>query len=347
MSEQINVAIIGTGIFAKNAHLPALKESKHFNPVACYNRTTAKAEEFAQSVSPALKVYNELDDAFKDPEVDLIDALLPVQFNQDVVEKAVKYKKNILIEKPIAANLKQASAIVKLARENPDILIAVNEHWCYLKAVKQLKDAITKIGKVVGFNYHSTGAFNFNNKYATTSWRQHPEHIGGYLSDGGVHQLALLTSVLGNVKSVNARATQVREQSGDVDVVWALCKMQSGVIGSFNYGSAFGNKKKNGYFEILGDNGSIYYDFSPETGNRFILRTGGLTADDEKTSEEIKIENEHWSVSEEFEKAALELKGQKGNIVSWPEVAFHHLAIVDAILKSSNSDAATVSVAEP
>lgn len=345
--KQTKVAIIGTGIFAKKAHLPSLENSPYFNPVAVYNRTISKAETFANEAKSDLKVYKEFDDAFKDPEIDLIDVLLPVQFNLNAVEKAVEFKKNIVIEKPIAANLDQAREIVKISKENPNILIAVNEHWVYLKAVNELKNAITKIGNVVGFNYHSTGSFNFDNQYLTTSWRQNPEHIGGFLSDGGVHQLALLTSVLGNVEELNARTTQVRPQSGDVDVVWALCKLKSGVIGSFNYGSAFGNKEKKGFFEILGDNGSIYYDFSPKSGDRFILRTGGLSANDEKTEVEIKIDNEYWSTAREFELLGKELRGEKGSISCWPEVAFHHLAIVDAMLKSSQADSKTVVVATP
>jgi predicted dehydrogenase len=349
MSEQkqINVAIIGTGIFATKSHFPSLNNSEYFKPVACYNRTTEKAEKFSQLVNPPLKVYNELDDAFKDPEIDLIDALLPVQYNVNIVEKAVKFNKNIVIEKPIAANINQAREIVKIAEQSPNILIAVNEHWVYLKAVNQLKTAITKIGKVIGFNYHSTGSFNFNNQYLTTSWRQKPEHVGGFLSDGGVHQLALLTSVLGNVESLNARTIQVRPQSGDVDVVWALCKMESGVIGSFNYGSSFGNKEKKGYFEILGDNGSIYFDFSPKNGDRFILRTGGLTAEDEKTEQEFHIENENWSTATEFDLLGKELNGITGSVICWPRVAFHHLALVDAMVKSSQNDGNTVVIERP
>lgn len=345
--KQIKVAIIGTGIFAKKAHLPSLENSPYYKPVSCFNRTTSKAEEFATHASSPLKIYKEFDDAFKDEDVDLVDVLLPVQYNLNAVETAVKYKKNIVLEKPIAATIDQARQIVKISKENPDVLIAINEHWCYLKAVTELKNAVSKIGNVIGFNYHSTGAFNFENQYLSTPWRQHPEHIGGYLSDGGVHQLALLTSVLGNVESINARTTQVRPASGDVDVTWALCKMKSGVIGSFNYGSVFGNKEKKGYFEILGDNGSIYYDFSPVNGNRFVLRTGGLTKDGEKTEEEIKITDEYWKTDREFEVLAKEINGEKGSIVSWPEVAFHHLAIVDAIIKSSKADAATVKVETP
>ncbi|GMM28365.1 hypothetical protein DAMA08_010810 [Martiniozyma asiatica (nom. inval.)] len=343
----LKVAIVGTGIFAKKAHLPALVSSAQFEPYSCFNRTKAKAEDFAQLTEEKLKVYDSLDEVFADSQVDLVDALLPAQFNLDIVKRAVAAKKNIVIEKPIAANLEQAKEIVKIAQENKDIIIAVNEHWCYLKAVTEIKNCIKKIGKVVGFNYHSTGAFNFNNEYLTTSWRQNPEHIGGFLSDGGVHQLALLTAVLGNVAELNARTVQVRPESGDVDVVWSLLKLESGVVGSFNYGSAFGNKDKKGFFEILGDNGSIYYDFSPGTGNRIVLKTGGLKAGDEKSESLITIENEHWKINAELECLGDEINGKKGSVISWADVAYHHLAIVGAMLQSSTQNAATTAVTSP
>lgn len=337
-----NVAIVGTGIFATNAHLPAIQKNELLTPVSCYNRTAAKAQAFAALNEPALKVYKELDEVFADPEVDVVDALLPVQYNLDAVKRAVASGKNIAIEKPIAANIEQAREIVKLAKANPEIIVAVNEHWVFLKAASQIKAAMAKIGNVVGFNYHSTGPFNFNNQYMTTAWRQHPEHIGGFLSDGGVHQLGLLTTALGAVAEVNARTLQVREASGDVDVVWGLFKMESGVVGSFNYGSAFGSKEKKGYFEILGDNGSIYYDFSKVGGDRLVVKTGGLNADDALTNEEIHIENENWSVDAEFHQLALVLDGKADrDSLCLPETAFHHLAIVAALLESSQNDGAT------
>lgn len=343
MTDSKKVAIIGTGIFAKQAHLPSLLKSEYFEPVSCFNRTKSKAVEFSKNCDPNLKVYDEFEDAFKDKEVDLVDVLLPVQYNLNAVETAVKYNKNVVLEKPIAANLQQAKEIVRISRENPHLVIAVNEHWCFLKAITELKNAMASIGNVVGFNYHSTGPFNFNNQYLTTKWRQNPEHIGGFLSDGGVHQLALLTAVLGEVKSLNARTKQVREQSGDVDVVWALCEMENGVVGTFNYGSCFGNKDKKGFFEILGDDGSIYYDFSPKTGDRFVLKTGGFEKDSKKTEQEVKIENEFWSTDREFEILGQLLSGAEAAVVN-PETAFHHLAIVDAIVQSGNQNGATVVV---
>lgn len=340
-----NVAIIGTGIFATDAHLPSLERSKYFTPYGCFNRTKSKAELFATKSKTIEKVYDQLEDSFADPKVDLVDALLPVQYNLDVVELAVKYGKNLSFEKPIAANLEQAKAIVELTEKHPEITVAVCEHWCYFKAVTALKDAISKIGNVYSFTYHSTGQFNFSNKYLGTTWRQKPQHIGGYLSDGGVHQLALLTGVVGKVKKVNAHTRQIREESGTDDILYSLVETESGLIGTFTYGSAFGNADKSCFFEIMGDNGTVYLDFGPGHPEKLTLRVGGKTADSEKYSQEIEIENEYRSTDREFEILGEALEsGDKSKILATPKVAFHHLAIIDASLKSSAKGGDTVLV---
>lgn len=310
----------------------------------CFNRTHEKAEAFAKKASSPIEVYKELDDVFADKEIDIVDALLPVQFNPDVIKRAIEAEKHIVIEKPIAATLDQAKQIVKMANDHPELVIAVSEHWCFLKSIEAIKSAMKDIGKVVGFNYQSTGPFNWNNKYLTTSWRKNPEHIGGFLSDGGVHQLALLTGVLGHVSEVNARTVQVRPESGDEDIMWALLKMESGLIGTFNYGSSLGNKDKTGWFEVLGDNGSIYYDFSAKgEGNRLVVKKGGNSPDSPYSETETIIENENWGVQREFDVLAEVLDGKKDRTeLCSPARAFHHLAIVAAILESSHSDAKTV-----
>ena len=84
-----------------------------------------------------------------------------------------------------------------------------------------------------------------------TGWRLKPEHIGGFLSDGGVHQLALLTEVLGDVESVSGLTQQLKEQSGTDDVLFSTLKTAKGAIGTFTYGSAFGATDKSTFSKSL------------------------------------------------------------------------------------------------
>ena len=48
MSQPINLAIVGTGIFATDNHLPTIQKIPGLKPYAAYNRTKSKAETFAQ-----------------------------------------------------------------------------------------------------------------------------------------------------------------------------------------------------------------------------------------------------------------------------------------------------------
>lgn len=340
----LNVGIIGTGIFATEAHLPAIKAVDGLQPAAAYNRTKSKAEEFAKTAGiPAEKVYDSVDQMMEAPEIDFIDALLPVQTNVEIIRTAVKHNKPIVVEKPIAANMKQAREIVEIA-EATDLPIGVLEQWAYFQGIAEMRQVLPKIGEVVSFLYSATGAWNANNKYLATLWRQKPEHIGGFLSDGGVHQLALLTEILGNVESVSAHTRQVREQSGTDDIMFSTMKMTSGVIGTFVYGSAFGATDKKTSLTVFGTNGSVVYDFSPTLKKPTITyQTGGSSQEaSEKSVVEVDEVNALQAEFGNFEKAVA--AKDKSLVQVPPRKAFHHLAIVAAALELSKNSGGSVAV---
>ncbi|AEY99225.1 FAGR403Wp [Eremothecium gossypii FDAG1] len=349
MSSALNIGVVGTGIFAKDTHLPVLASLQdQFRVLAAHNRTKAKAEAFAQEAGISEdKIYDTLDELLADKDVAVIDALVPVQSNVEIVRKAVAAGKPIIIEKPVAATLEQAREVVKIA-EATDLPVAIAENWLFLEAGTAVKQKLADIGEVVGFTYNSTGAFLKNNKYLATKWRQRPEHIGGFLSDGGVHQLALLTDVLGQVESVSALAKQVREASGAEDIVFSTLKMKSGAIGTFTYGSAFGSTDKWVFMKIYGTKGSILLDISQKQDVTMKVVRGEY-ADEISGSETVELQQEQtFGVRGEFmnfhEAVA---KKDKSLIRGTPRAAFHHLACVAAFLDSSAQGGNHVKVQEP
>ncbi|GMM40999.1 hypothetical protein DAHU10_019000 [Hanseniaspora uvarum] len=340
----LNVAVIGTGIFAKETHLPTLKSlSNEFNVIGCYNRSVDKAEEFSQLAS--CKVYKTVDELFEDPQVDVIDVLVPNQFNLSYVELAVKHKKHIIMEKPISATLEDSRKIYKLSKENPDIFIGVNENWLYLKAAEILKENLPKIGKVESFTYNSTGPFVSKNKYGT-AWRAHPQHIGGYLSDGGVHQLALLTEILGPVGKISSLTKQIRKESGTDDTCFTTCQMKEGdnVIGTYTYSSAFGQTDKWTIFKIYGDNGSLFLNLSNKKKPYVELNVGPNAETADVKGEKIEFsETEFFGVEAEF-KAMHDAITKKNSYKGSVESCGHHLFIVGAILESSSKGGSMINV---
>ncbi|CAI4824763.1 BDM_1a_G0052820.mRNA.1.CDS.1 [Saccharomyces cerevisiae] len=276
---QLNVGIVGTGIFARDRHLPSYQElSDNFKVVAVFNRHKAKALNFAEIADvPENKVYDNVVEILNDSNVDFIDALLPVQFNVDIVEKAVR------------------------AADSTPIPIGVAENWLYLPCVKTAKEQIKKIAPVLAFTHNSTGPFVADSKYLATTWRQKPEHIGGVLSDGGVHQLALVTSLLGELGSVSALTRQVREISGADDIVFATVQLKdTDVIGSFTYGSAFGATEKSTFLKVYGKNGTVTIDLSDKR-NPVVKVKLGSSAEDEGDEQIFKVDNdESFGVNGEF-----------------------------------------------
>ncbi|ANB13076.1 hypothetical protein AWJ20_1355 [Sugiyamaella lignohabitans] len=259
-----------------------------------------------------------------------------------MIEKAIAAKKPISIEKPISSNVADAREIVKLANST-DIPVFILENFVYHNSVAKLKQLLPKIGEVVTFTYQSTGPFT-PSKYHSTSWRQKPEHVGGYISDGGVHQLAVLTEVLGEVESVSGRTTQLREVSGDVDTLNSLFNLKSGKFGTFIYGSYFGATEKLTRFTIFGTDGSLIFETRPGQTATVLLREG-QGGDVEPALFKLEADDIN-GVHSEFENFAEAVKAKDKSLLKvTPAKAFHHFAIIAAAVESAQKGGALTPVA--
>lgn len=317
--------------------------------MAAYNRTEAKAQDFAKHAKESgheVTVEPSYEQLLQNPAVDVVDMLLPVQHNYANLKLALEAGKPVSFEKPIAASLEEARKVVQLTDANPTPVIVL-EQYVYHKGVAKVQSLLSRIGTPVNFIFQGTGAYNPSNKYAATAWRLNPEHVGGYLSDGGVHQVTVVTECLkSTVTQVSAYTTQLRDTSGDVDVLSATFKFASGVFGTFTYGSTFGAAKKTNRLQIFGTEGSIVYDWSPGQDGTVTLQTG---PDGNSMSEpEVFVVNESANFSVDLEFAnffdAVEKK-DKSVIVSNPRKAFHQFAVIVACVESGKKDGELVKVA--
>ncbi|KAK9477535.1 hypothetical protein V1514DRAFT_111948 [Lipomyces japonicus] len=346
MSSQspVKIGLIGTGIFASQRHYPAIESQPDILKLtAVANRSADKAQAFAKKTGvPENKIYSDLDSLLADPEVDAIDALLPSQFTLDAVKKAVAAGKPIAIEKPIAARLDQAKQIVAIAKST-DLPVAVLENFLFWNSIAEIKAVLPKIGKLVYFSHYSTAPFNGDSIYLGTWWRQKPEHVGGFLSDGGVHQVALFTEVLGQVESLSALTTQVKEQSGDVDTLTSTLKLQNGAFGTFTYTSAVSYPRIN-KLTIHGEEGTIIYDFADKQNTTITLYNSENKQG--KVIPNVQVVNE--AVPEEFADFAHAVQNKdKSLLKATPEKAFHHFAVIVAAVESAQNGGTAVAVATP
>lgn len=203
----------------------------------CITRRGLRDRFAAAAGIPPERVFSTPDELLRSGGVDFVDALVPVSSNLDMVQRALGAGTPIAFEKPIAHNLHDAREIVRIASASA-LPVIVLENMCYYNCIPVLREHLPAIGRVLNFVYYAENPFNPGSPYLQTAWRQQPDHVGGYLSDGGVHQIALLTEVLGDVARVAAFTAQGREIAGGPDTMNAILKMRSGAQGTFVFALA-------------------------------------------------------------------------------------------------------------
>ncbi|KAK9762316.1 hypothetical protein K7432_012075 [Basidiobolus ranarum] len=340
MSKKLNVLIIGTGLFATSTYLPALEGlSDKFQIVACCNRSLEKAQLFAEKASiPANAVYTDIDEALQHPGVDVAAILVPVQYNLEITRKAINAGKHVVLEKPIAHNLRDAAEVVRLSKST-DKVVLVAENFGYREYLHKVSNIIKNgtIGNGVAFNYVANRNYDPSNPYMATKWRQSPEHVGGYLSDGGVHNWAEIIELLGRPDEVSAFTSQTYEIHGAEDTIALSAKMVSGAVGTFVLSMATA-KPAGLNFHIYGTKGTIYISqsqnidtegsiSSEEISVTIFEDTGNVTNFDKSSGIGV---TEEWC---DFYDAVTHGKSLRIT----PEDAYYHLATIAAGIESSKT----------
>ncbi|KAG1057827.1 hypothetical protein G6F43_000355 [Rhizopus delemar] len=334
----IKVGIIGTGIFAYR-HYRAYQAvgNDKFQIVACSNRSKDKALAFAKEVGiPEEAVYTNPLDLINDPNVEAVDILLPVQFNKEMVEAAIAANKHVMFEKPIAATLKDARDIVHLSQKS-NTIVAVSENWSYHPLVYAVAEYVQKggIGQVINFTYHSARPYNPDSPYHSTVWRQNPEHPGGYLSDGCVHDMAHLVPILGKFKSVAAFATSTQKIHVCEDTLSTTIKLESGAVGVANFTFCSAGVKKMDLV-IHGTKGSIHLINDDQVE---LLNESGQVVDVEPIlALKQNAPGRGFSDVEGELIAFYEAVHHQQKLGVSTEEAFHHLAFIVACLESVKSE---------
>ena len=110
--KKINVAIVGCGHIAqKHALILTSKKNKKFNLVAVCDINKEKAKNFGKKFK--INFFYNIDNLLKSTNVDLVVICTSSGYHYENAMTVSKYKKNVVIEKPICLNLFEAKKVVK------------------------------------------------------------------------------------------------------------------------------------------------------------------------------------------------------------------------------------------
>lgn len=211
--KEYNWAVLGTGVIANETAAAMAKIGRRLYAVG--NRTHEKAVAFAEKYGIE-KVYDDFNDMFTDPDIDIIYITTPHNTHIDFMKKAIENKKHILVEKSITLNSDELSEAVKLARENGVVIgeAMTIYHMPIFKELKKILDS-GELGRVnlITANFGSFKPYDMSNRFFNRNL------AGGAMLDIGVYALSFVryffdSSPNNTLSQVKYAPTGVDEQSG-------------------------------------------------------------------------------------------------------------------------------------
>ena len=262
----VRFAVVGIGGFARNRALPSIEAVEDATATVLVSSSTGKAADVAEQYG-AERVLDY--DAFHAGEAtDVYDAAYvatPNRFHRDFATSAAEHGKHVLCEKPLAATVEDAEAMVEACDEaGVTLMTAYRLH--VEPAARRTREIIREdcIGRPV--QIHSNFATKLLDNAGPGHWRLDPEIAGGgAMLDIGVYPLNTARFILDeDPTAVQAVTNSWGEAFDRVDehVAFQLT-FPDGVVASC---SATFDGQPNSHLKVVGTEGSIAID-SPYGGD--------------------------------------------------------------------------------
>lgn len=201
--------------------------------------------------------YKDYHDMLEKEEVDVVNILTPSGLHAKHAIDIARFKRHVIVEKPMALTLKGADEMIKVCAKNQVKLFIVKQNR-YNLAIKKLKEAVEKgrFGKfVIGtirVRWCRTQSY-----YAQDDWRGTWVYDGGVFANQAVHHIDMLIWMMGEVESIFAKTATRLVDIEVEDTGAALLKFKNGALGVIEATTATRPKDIEGSISILGEKGVV------------------------------------------------------------------------------------------
>jgi predicted dehydrogenase len=273
----LSVAMVGHA-FMGRAHGNAYRQANHFFdlpfqivPAVIVGRDQARAEAAAHKLGFA-RATTDLDAVLADPTIQIVDVATPNDSHYEIAMAALRAKKHVLCEKPLAMTVAQCKEMAALARKQK-VRVGLWHNYRRAPATRLAAQmiargdlgAIRQVRAVYLQDWLSDGS-------VPASWRTSKKTCGsGAHGDLNAHLIDLTRALTGlefeSVCGVQQTFTKERpDGSGGkakVDVDDAFCflaKFKGGAIGTYEATRTAPGRKNYNCVEISGEKGSLRWN---------------------------------------------------------------------------------------
>jgi len=190
-------------------------------------------------------------------DIDIINILVESGKHAEVFKNIAKYKKHIIVEKPMALTLSDADEMIRIADQEGIKLFVVKQNR-FNAPVQLLRRALDdcRFGKLimgtVRVRWHRDQAY-----YDRDYWRGTWKYDGGVFTNQASHHLDLLEWMMGDVEMVFAKSDTFLHEIETEDTGVAIFRFNNGALGTFEATTCTNPVDLEGSISILGENGTV------------------------------------------------------------------------------------------
>ncbi|MGB9975632.1 Gfo/Idh/MocA family protein [Thermovenabulum sp.] len=232
-----NIAIIGCGNIAQK-HIKAIIENNDTITLKAlcdidgqkinqlqelYKKETQKNE--------SIKTYRNYEELLQDEEIDIITIATSSGIRPEIAKKAIKKRKHLILEKPLALSIKDCDEIINLTKEY-QVKTAVCHQLRFMPHIQNLKNIMeqNKLGKI----YYITAQMRWNRNddyYKTSPWRGTWQYDGGALMNQAIHVIDIMLWLAKKPKKIFGKINTFSKPIEAEDTAMAIIEFEDNTLG--------------------------------------------------------------------------------------------------------------------
>ncbi len=241
----IKAAVIGCGSMGQN-HIRNYAEIEDVDLVAVCDVDIARARKFSKKYG--CKAYDNYAEMIDKEKPDVVSVVVPTKLHKKVAVDVLNKKVNILLEKPIASNIKDAEEIINSAKEN-NVKLMIGHIERFNPAVIEAKRRIlnNELGKLIEITAVRVGPFamRIRDVGVITDLTIHDIDTVKFLTEGNIIEVYGFTS---------SKINKDRE-----DLFFGLARFDNNIVASFQTNWMTPHKIRE--TRIVGEKGMFKIDY--------------------------------------------------------------------------------------
>lgn len=233
--DQVRVAMIGTGPYARDGHIANLLNIPAARIVGLWNRGEDNLRA-AEAMAPEACVFSSWEEMLESKDVDAVIVTLPPEFNEKIACAALAAGKGVLCEKPLSNTMEGCARILQAQRKSRRVLqVGLQLRYSQIDQALRARIAAGDIGTPRMMWFHSFSSVNW--AFRAGTWVADLERGGGVFNTWAVHAFVLLNDMAasppGSVFAAGGNYAHA-ETPSIMDGAYVTIKYRSQAVGSLS-----------------------------------------------------------------------------------------------------------------